>query len=66
MRKVVKNQKTAQKGGSSHRRMAQTQFLTTVGPRNRLEKKICLLSKISNFKKKSAYMIPLKKEVLLV
>ena len=39
MRKIVKNgQKTAQKGGSGHRRVAQTQFLTTVGSRNRLKK----------------------------
>ena len=60
MHKIVKNgQKTAQKGGSGHRRVEQTQFLTTFGPRNRLKKKLAYYKKFPIFTKKSAYMTPL-------
>ena len=47
--------KRPKKGGSGHRRVAQTQFLTIVGPRNRLKKKLVDYQKF--LKSDSRFMI---------
>ena len=51
--------KTAQKGGSGHRRVVPIQFLTTVRPRNHLKKTLAYYRKFPIFIKKSAYTTPL-------
>ena len=57
MTNIVENgQKTSQKGGFGHRLVAQTQFLTTIDPKNHLKKQLAYYRKFPIFTKKSAYM----------